>query len=109
MTSRYIVVGIDFSESSIAAARWVGAHLTDGEDLILAHAICIPEPPRFLRGLHAPLEPLLEDARRGAELRLRELSSSLGAARIWNEIRVGRPDEVVMEIAQEYRADLVVI
>jgi nucleotide-binding universal stress UspA family protein len=109
MTSRYIVVGMDFSESSVAAARWVGAHLTDGEDIILAHAICIPAPPRFLRGLHAPVEPLLEDARRGAELRLCELSTSLAAARIRPEIRVGRPDEVLIEIAQEYRADLVVI
>ena len=109
MTTRYIVVGVDFSDPSVAAARWVAAHLIDGEDLILAHAICIPEPPRFLRGLLPPVNPLLEDARRGAELRLRELSPSLGATRIWPEIRLGRPDEVLTEIALEYRAELVVV
>jgi nucleotide-binding universal stress UspA family protein len=109
MTARYIVVGVDFTEPSLAAARWVAAHLIDGEDLILAHAICIPEPPRFLRGFLPPVTPLLEDARRGAELRLRELSPALGSARIWPEIRRGRPDEVLIEIAQEYRAELVVV
>lgn len=109
MHSRYIVVGIDFGEPSVTAARWVAAHLINGEELVLAHAICVPDPPRFLRGLHAPVGPLIEDARRGAEVRMRELSPTLGAARIWPEIRNGRPDEVLIDIALEYRADLVVV
>lgn len=109
MTPRYVVAGIDFAAPSIAAARWTAAYLLDGADLVLAHALCVPEPPRFLRGMHAPVEPLIEDARRGAQVRMRELSPLLGAGRIWPEIRVGRPDDVLTELAHEFQAELVVI
>ena len=109
MTQRSIVVGVDFTEPSVMAARWTVAHLGDDSEIILAHAICIPEPPRFLRGLHAPTQPLIEDAKRGAELRLRELISSWGVNRVRHDIRVGRPDEVVIAIAQELGAELIVI
>ena len=109
MTARCIVVGVDLTEPSIIAARWTAAHLGDDSEIILAHAICVPEPPRFLRGMHAPTQPLIEDAKRGAESRLRELTSSLGLNRVRHDIRVGRPDEVVIAIAQELGAELVVI
>lgn len=109
MTPRCIVVGVDFTEPSVIAARWTVAHLGDDSEIVLAHAICVPEPPRFLRGLHAPTQPLIEDAKRGAEVRLRELISSLGVNRVRHVIRVGRPDEVVIAIARELGAELVVI
>ena len=105
----YIVVGMDFSTPSVAAARWTARHMLDGEELVLAHAICIPEPPAFLKGLQPPTEPLVEDARRGAEVRMRELVTTLGVARAWPEIRLGRPDEVLLDVAAHYRADLLVV
>ena len=105
----HIVVGMDFSALSIAAARWTARHVADGEELVLAHAICIPEPPGFLKGLQPPIEPLVEDARRGAEVRMREIVSSLGGRRVWPEIQVGRPDEVLKEVTSRYRAGLVVV
>ena len=107
--SGHIVVGMDFSALAIAAARWTARHIADGDELVLAHAICIPEPPAFLKGLHPPIEPLVEDARRGAEVRLREVISALGGGRVWPEIRVGRPDEVLKEVTSQYRAGLVVV
>lgn len=109
MPSRYIVVGVDLTEPSVTAARWTVAHLSDDRQIILAHAICVPEPPRFLRGLRTPTQPLIEDAKRGAESRLSELISSLGVNRVRHDIRVGRPDEVVIAIAREVGAELVVI
>ena len=105
----HIVVGMDFSTLSVAAARWTARHMLDGEDLVLAHAICIPEPPSFLKGLQPPTEPLVEDARRGAEVRMRELVATLGVGRVWPEIRLGRPDEVLLAVATHYRADLLVV
>lgn len=106
---RYIVVGMDFSRVSVAAARWIARHVVEDELLVLAHAICIPEPPEFLRSLYPPVEPLRADARRGAELRMRELTPSLGAQRVCPEIREGRPDEVLADVAAAYGADLLVV
>jgi nucleotide-binding universal stress UspA family protein len=77
MAGRDIVVGVDFSEPSLTAARWTARHLAGDASLVLAHAVCVPEPPRFLRELHPPVQPLIDDARRGAEARLAELAGEL--------------------------------
>lgn len=108
-SSGHIVVGVDFSAPSTAAARWTARHVVEQEDLVLAHAICIPEPPGFLKGLYPPVEPLIEDARRGAEARLRELGESLGVPRVSQEVHVGRPDEVLAEVTKRFGAELLVI
>lgn len=106
----YIVVGADFSQPSTTATRWVARHLAREEsDLVLVHVINVPRPPSFLRGLFPPTDQLVEDARRGAELRLRELSSSLEANRVLPEIRVGRVEEQLLEVAAEFGADLLVV
>lgn len=107
--ARYIVVGMDFSRLALAAAHWTALHVVEDESLVLAHAICIPEPPAFLKSLYPPVGPLREDARRGAEIRLREVTPSLGAKRVCSEIREGRPDAVLADVATEYGADLLVV
>ncbi len=109
MSPRYVVVGVDFNEPSRAAARWTARHLVGDGDLVLAHALYLPEPPSFLRGYFPPTDQVTEDARRGAELRLHELSLSLGVPRIWSEIRVGRPDEVLRAVSTEFDAELLVV
>jgi nucleotide-binding universal stress UspA family protein len=50
-----IVVGIDFSERSLATARWVAHHLSPDATLIFVHVVPEPETPAFLR-------PHLQDA-----------------------------------------------
>jgi universal stress protein A len=110
MAARHIVVGIDFSEPSLAAARWTAHYLADDAALVLAHAVCVPEPPRFLRGLYAPTQPLIDAAKRGAQSRLEELISSLEASEVRPEVRVGRrPYEELARLAEELQADLLVI
>lgn len=108
MTSRPVLVGVDFSESSLDAARWSARHLAPGARLVLAHAVHIPQPPSFLRSLYPSAETVVEDARRGAEVRLQELASGLGrdAELI---VRVGRPDETLRNIAQEIGAGILVV
>jgi nucleotide-binding universal stress UspA family protein len=44
-----IVVGIDFSQRSLAAAQWVAHHLSPDAQLVFVHVIPEPETPRFLR------------------------------------------------------------
>jgi nucleotide-binding universal stress UspA family protein len=110
MPPSQIVVGVDFSAPSLAAARWMARYFGNDAALVLAHAVCVPEPPAFLRGFFAPTQPLIEDARRGGQARLEELIGSLPAARVRAEVRVGgRPHEVLSSVADELQADLLVV
>jgi nucleotide-binding universal stress UspA family protein len=106
---RRVAVGIDFSESSLAAATWVARDLAPGAELVFVYVIYLPEPPSFLRGRYPPREQIVELARVGAEQRLRELVQSIATGLIWTEIAVGRPDEELARVAGEYGADLIVV
>lgn len=103
-----VVVGVDFSAASVAAMRWAAGELAPDAELVLVHAVDVPEPPSFLRGRFPPRETLAGTAREGADRKLRDLSTSLGVQRIWLEVREGRADDVIDAVAAEYRADLVV-
>jgi nucleotide-binding universal stress UspA family protein len=104
-----VVVALDFSEPSIHAATWVAQHFASGAELVLVHVIHVPAPPRFLEGRYPPAERLVETARAGAELRLRELVRLHATGLTWTEVRVGEPDEEIVRVATEYRADLIVV
>jgi nucleotide-binding universal stress UspA family protein len=104
-----VVVGMDFSKPAEDAARWVARDFAPGAELVLVHVVAVPEPPRFFRGKFPPRETLVETARAGADRRLRELSTTLGAERIWMEIREGDPAEQIDAVASEYGADVVVV
>jgi nucleotide-binding universal stress UspA family protein len=104
-----IVIGMDFSASAIEAASWTARFLAPEAELVLVHAIVLPEVPRFLRKRTPPPDTLIETARLGAEQRLRELASSLGAKLVWPEIRVGMPAEQIVAVCTEYDADLIVV
>jgi nucleotide-binding universal stress UspA family protein len=104
-----IVIAMDFSEASIDAARWVARHLGKDAELLFAHAVYVPEPPSFLRSLYPPSDQVVEDARRGASARLADVSTSIGHPHTTTEVRIGRPDEVLVQIAEDNRADLLVV
>ena len=103
-----VVVGIDFSTSSVDAARWVSWHFAPGAELVLAHVISIPEPPPIVRGKFPRRDLLIDTVREGAEKRLREISLSLGADRVWLELREGEPVECITTLAEDFSADAVV-
>lgn len=109
MTLHRIVIGVDFSDASLAAARWTARHIARGAELVLVHAVDIPRPPTFSRGRYPPHDTLVATAREGADRRLRELSLSLGASRVWLEIRDGDGASCIADVASEYGADLVVV
>jgi nucleotide-binding universal stress UspA family protein len=103
-----VVVGIDFSPSSVDAARWVSRYFAPGAELVLAHVISIPEPPPISRGKFPRRDLLVDTVREGAEKRLREISLSLGADRVWLELREGEPVECITALAEDFSAELVV-
>ena len=103
-----VVIGIDFSAPSIDAAQWVARWLASGAELVLLHVISVPEAPPIVRSRFPDRELLVDTVRVGAEKRLREISLSLPAARIWPEIREGTPAESLIKVADEFAADLVV-
>lgn len=104
-----VVIGVDFSEPSLAAARWAAREFAPEAELVLVHAVDVPEPPSFLRGRFPPRQTLLTTARDGADRRLRELSLGLGTRRIWLEVREGRAAEQLAAVAAEYGADVTVV
>lgn len=103
-----IVVGMDFSDQAMEAARWVAKHFAPDAELILAHVIEFPEPPTFLRSALPTSHNVEENAKQGAEQRLREVGLEIGAEKIWTEVRVGRPSDQIAAIAEEHGADLIV-
>jgi nucleotide-binding universal stress UspA family protein len=109
MTLDRIVVGVDFSAPSVAAANWAARHFAPGAEVVLVHALVIPEPPIFLRGRYPARDTLVATARDGADRRLREMSQSLGATRIWLEVREGKAADVIASVAEEYTADVIVV
>ena len=102
-------MALDFSDPSVAAAEWVARHFAAGAELVFVHVLHVPEPPRFLEGRYPSRGRLVETARTGAELRLRELASTLATGLVWTEVRVGNPDEEIVRVAAEYGADLIVV
>lgn len=104
-----IVVAIDFSERSIAAAQWVARQLAPKAELILVHALELPPPPRFLRGRDYWSEDEIETYKTGARARLHQLGTQIGGGSMLEAVRVGRAHDEVVRVAREHEADLIVV
>jgi nucleotide-binding universal stress UspA family protein len=104
-----VLVGLDFAEPSQRAAAWTARHFAPGAELVLVHAVSVPAPPAFLGESLPAREQLVENARRGADIRMRELTLELRASRVWPEIRVGEPADLVGTMARAYSADMIVV
>ncbi len=109
MDLQRVVVGVDFSPASIAAAKWAAQHIVESAELILVYSAFAPQAPRFLRGRYPSLEPVLEIARDGADRKLRELAKLLPCRRVRIEATVGSPAEQIATIARDSRADLIIV
>lgn len=103
-----IVVGIDFSRPSVQAAEWTASQFAPGAEFILTHAIAVPDASAIVRSGSPRRDLMVETLREGADKRLRELGISLGAKRMWIEIREGDPSHCLAEVADSYSADLII-
>jgi len=107
-----VVVGVDFSEVSLAAAQWVGRHLVRDAALMLVHVLEPPPLPKVsrLRSARMPdpesrLRVRIESLR-GA---LHGLSGVVGDTGTGVEVRVGDAALQLAAYADLVGADLVVV
>jgi nucleotide-binding universal stress UspA family protein len=104
-----MLVGVDFRQPSLAAARWAATHFGRRMRLALAHVQMIPEVPGFLQ----PMMPVLDDrlvARFDSPLPgLRGFAATLGATDLSVHVRVGNTVQSLTDVAGNLDADLVVL
>lgn len=104
-----VLVGVDFGDPSLAAARWVADHLARDAEIVLVHVIPVPSgPPFLLKHLRAP-GPLFEQVTPPLWGGLRGLAEVLGASRTRVELRAGDPAEELGAAAAASGADLVCV
>ncbi|MFL5631976.1 MAG: universal stress protein, partial [Gemmatimonadaceae bacterium] len=109
MQFRKIVVGIDFSDASLAAARWVANYLAPQAELLLVHVVSLPRPPIYLHeeigptiGQRSTLAPRLYAA-------LSAFGELLGCDRVRVGIRTGVAWSALARVANEVEADLICV
>jgi nucleotide-binding universal stress UspA family protein len=104
-----MLVGVDFRQPSLAAARWAATHFGRRTRLALAHVQTVPEVPGFLQ----PMMPVLDDrlaAAFGSPLPgLRGFAATLGARDLSVHVRVGHTVQSLTDLAENLEADLVVL
>lgn len=100
---RRILIPVDFSRSAAAALRLVRSHFAEAECLLL-HVL----DPKQLAGSLTSTDSVMEQ-KAELELRVREWLS--GFARESDEIliRSGQPAEVIIEGANRWQAELIVM
>src|SRR6185436_6431277 len=106
---RKIVIGIDFSDASLAGARWVSNHLAPHAELLLVHVVPLPRPPAYLHehigstiDQRSTLVPRLYTALRG-------FADLLCSDHIRIGIRTGVPWSALARVAEEVKADLICV
>jgi nucleotide-binding universal stress UspA family protein len=102
-----VLLATDFSPAASEAGAWVAEHLAPDAELVLAHVVDVPYPPRFLRRDLPPHEELVATALRGVERRLEEVGRALPRVPREYLAREGRGAEVLAELARESRVDLI--
>ncbi|HVX41773.1 MAG TPA: universal stress protein [Gemmatimonadaceae bacterium] len=106
-----ILIGVDFSEASVAAARWTATCFAPWAELVLAHVIPPAEHPRFAAHLVPPPEqPAGTDAAVAhATAMLGEIARLARTPAPRQEIRTGKPHEELAALADAIGADLIAV
>ena len=106
---RRLLVATDFAEPSQRAAAWAARYLGRDVELVIMNAVTIPKPPHFLGQSVPARDELCESARRGAEVRMRELSRIIRTDGVWTEVRCGNTANEIVAAATDYAADIIVM
>ncbi len=103
-----IIIGVDFTPESRAAAAWVAASFPRAH-LVLAHACPPPTPARVIGRRFASAAELANAAVSGARERLEEFAGELQATDVALEVQTGHPQDVLVDAARRHDGDLIVI
>lgn len=104
-----IVAGTDFSAQSLDAVEWVCSRFAPDTQCTLVHALEVPPAPVFLRGVFPSRDEVVERERVAALERLNALVAERGWQNVSVEVRDGRPDRVIADVATSTSADIVVV
>jgi nucleotide-binding universal stress UspA family protein len=106
-----IVVGIDFSEMSLATAQWVARHLGRDATLTLVHVITDPLLPTVSqwRSRQRDVDGLFRTRTESLRGALRGLAKVVGGANTGIEVRLGDSALQLAAYADVVDADLVVV
>lgn len=104
-----LLVAVDFSPASLAAAKWAASTVAPGADIVLAHVVDVPTPPSFLRSLFGSVGEVEASAIPGAQQRLEELRASLGWADAKLDVRTGKAFKALRDACDEHKSELMVI
>jgi nucleotide-binding universal stress UspA family protein len=109
MLLRRMLVGLDFRQPSLAAAKWAAAHFGTHAEIELAHVRSVPEVPTFVQQVLPLLDDRLETATANPLPALRGLAATLSAQRLSLHARAGPPVSTLADLARTTEADLVVL
>jgi nucleotide-binding universal stress UspA family protein len=106
---RRVVVGVDFTDASLAAARWAASHFAPGAEVVLVHVAPGAGVPSFVRAdlpsppeIAAAVAPALYGALRG-------LAEFVDRDRTRVELVIGNPAEALAGLADEITADVICV
>jgi nucleotide-binding universal stress UspA family protein len=104
-----ILVGVDFRQPSLAAARWAATHFGSCTPIELAHVLSVPEVPGFLKPMMPVLDDRLATAAGNPHPGLRGFGATLGAKDLAVHLRVGHTVPSLADLARNLQVDLVVL
>ena len=108
MPFRRVVVGVDFTDTSLAAVRWASVRLAPDAEIVLAHVEPESESPRFLRGGLRPVV-LVNERETALHGALCGLADVVGRSRSRVEMLSGRVADGLAAIAHRLGADAVCV
>lgn len=103
-----VVIGMDFSEPAVLAARWTKAYLVPDARIVMVNAVVPPAIPGFLADLYPDPSAMIERLGERARARFDAMATNDPDTSQDSRIAVGRADEVLASVADETQASLIV-
>jgi nucleotide-binding universal stress UspA family protein len=102
-----VVVGVDFSAASLAAARWAATQLAPHAELLLVHVLPEPEAPPLVRPYLPSILEIVEELGPSLQGGLRGVAELVDASRTRIDMRAGVPAAGLARAAADAGADLI--
>lgn len=109
MLIRRIVLGVDFSDTSLTAARWAATHFAPEAEVVLAHVLEETPMPPSIRAELPPVEEVATATAAQIHGGLRGLAQLIGESRCRSASLVGDPAAALASLAANIGADAICI